>query len=140
MISHTLGQQLQSGWELLQSGTAASTETLKKGKISSILNCFPELECAALFYFFFLECICSILKCQLSLTRYKSLERGKVLGPGNGSDVVIAVCWTWSWFHRDHFQMSRRLENFEILEYGNVNWEIGTMSNHLILSVFSFIF
>lgn len=85
---------LWSGWELLQSGAAPSTETMNKGKIKSTLNCFPELECTTLFFCLFLECVCSILKCQLSLTSYKSLERCKVLGPGNGSNVVIAVCFS----------------------------------------------
>lgn len=47
-----------------------------------------------LFFPFWQTCYFYVWKCQLSLTRYKSLERGKVLGPGNGSNVVIAVCYS----------------------------------------------
>lgn len=89
---------LWSGWELLQSGAAPSTETVNKViikvKLRLHLIAFQNWNVQHLFFFFFLECICSVLKCQLSLTRYKSLERGKVWGPGNGSNVVIAVCYS----------------------------------------------
>lgn len=97
-----------------------ATDKVNKCKIKSIAKCFPDLGIFLKEYVteFILDCSHYILKCQFSLTWYKSLEKRKVLGPGNGSSMDIAVCFGWqaSWFHRDHVQMSRKLENSEILK------------------------
>lgn len=145
MISYQLGQQLQCS---CQAGSYYRVELLPplkqwiKVKLSLYLLSRTGM-CNTFFFFFFWSAFVPFwsVSSVWQDTRVWKEEKSWVQGMGAMWLLLFATAdrQTSSWFHRDHFQMSRRLENFEILEYENVSWEIGTMLNHLILSLFLFL-